>query len=114
LGATTIKRQSNVGTEFALDCCIERARLYSPQLMYARLVRYNHKDSASFFDSHQFSCPARVGGELRIGAMEEYRAYVLDAEGHVKDLIEFLAANDQAALAHARQYLGIVPIPRSA
>jgi hypothetical protein len=36
---------------------------------------------------------------------QEYRAYVLDAKGHVKDYIEFRAPDDQAALAHARQYL---------
>jgi hypothetical protein len=37
--------------------------------------------------------------------MQEYRAYLLDAEGHVKDRVEFLAGDDQAALAQARQHI---------
>ena len=35
--------------------------------------------------------------------MQEYRAYVFGADGHVKDRIEFRALDDQAAFAHARQ-----------
>jgi hypothetical protein len=37
--------------------------------------------------------------------MQEYRAYVFGADGHVKDCIEFRALDDQAAFAHARQYV---------
>ena len=37
--------------------------------------------------------------------MQEYRAYVFGADGHVKDRIEFRALDDQAAFANARQYV---------
>ena len=37
--------------------------------------------------------------------MQEYRAYILDAEGQVNDRIEFRAPDDQTAAADARQYL---------
>jgi len=35
--------------------------------------------------------------------MDGYRAYTLDAQGHVLSRLEFEAADDAAALAHARQ-----------
>jgi len=37
--------------------------------------------------------------------MQEYRAYILDADGQVNNRIEFRAPDDQTAAAHARQYL---------
>jgi hypothetical protein len=37
--------------------------------------------------------------------MQQYRAYIFDAKGQVKEYIEFHAPDDQAALAHARQYV---------
>jgi hypothetical protein len=37
--------------------------------------------------------------------MAEYRAYPLDAQGHVRNRIDFEAADDAAALKHARQYV---------
>ena len=37
--------------------------------------------------------------------MQEYRAYILDVEGLPYDHIEFRAPDDQAAVAHAREYL---------
>ena len=37
--------------------------------------------------------------------MQEYRAYLVNSEGHLNDHIEFRAPDDQTALTHVRQYL---------
>jgi glycine cleavage system aminomethyltransferase T len=34
----------------------------------------------------------------------DYRAYLLDEDGHIVDAHTFVAASDQAALIHANQY----------
>jgi len=36
--------------------------------------------------------------------MADYRAYIIDEAGHIVGRIDFTAANDRAALAHAVNY----------
>jgi hypothetical protein len=37
--------------------------------------------------------------------MQDYRAYIMGPDGHVKDRIEFWSEDDDAAKAHAEQYV---------
>ena len=39
--------------------------------------------------------------------MQEYRAYILDAEGRLKDFIEFFVPDDEAAVAYAQENLDL-------
>jgi hypothetical protein len=44
-------------------------------------------------------------GTAGVSQVVDYRAYELDAKGHVKRRIDFEADDDAAALQHARQYV---------